>query len=176
MVTLPSVGSLASSYLSSFNDDFDPKTLKEAGLLSDAGVTLLASTPTANLAAQTAAMKEGFGLEKQKGVNETLLAIEEQKNERARKEAILNTLSGTTFAGDALKEFFQGSSDPYSDLAQQAAAKIAYEEPPSLAELGYGGSKEAAAQTLANSYTIQDLQKMLQQQGINPPVIGGTKR
>ncbi len=53
MVTLPSVGGLARQYLASFSgDDFTPKTLEQAGILSDAGKTLMASIPAANLAAQ----------------------------------------------------------------------------------------------------------------------------
>jgi len=168
MVTLPSVGGLARQYLASFSgDDFTPKTLEQAGILSDAGKTLMASIPAANLAVQSAAMKQEYGLEKQDMVNEALLTIEEMKNERARKESILNQLGSSSFAGKALEGFFSGSgADDYSKIAQQAAVNIAYEEPPSLVQAGMGGVKvdvEDLIQGLASDpKTLLELQKLSQ--------------
>tara|TARA_B100001250_G_C19748960_1_gene766751 strand:+ start:279 stop:797 length:519 start_codon:yes stop_codon:yes gene_type:complete len=108
MVTLPSVGGLARQYLASFEgDDFIPKTLEQAGLLSDAGKTLMASIPATNLAVQTQAMKSAFDQDKQDSINETLLSVQELKNEQAKKTAILNQLA-TPMAGTALTNFLSG--------------------------------------------------------------------
>lgn len=157
-MSIPSFSGTARTYLGAF-PDFEPKTLNEAGLLSEEGKALMASIPAANLAAETAAMKGGFTLEQQKGINETLLAVEEMKNERARKESILNQLGGGTFAGDALSKFLGGSSDPLSNLAVQAAAKTAYEQPPSLLQSGIGTQKvdtSALMQEIANDPVLLD--------------------
>ena len=136
MVTLPSVGGLARQYLASFSgDDFTPKTLEQAGILSDAGKTLMASIPAANLAAQTAAMKEAFTSDRQDTINDTLLQVEDLRNERAKKDAILNQLKGGGMAGQALQSFFStGANDPYSVIAETAASQMAYKEPPSLTD------------------------------------------
>tara|TARA_B100001250_G_scaffold53249_2_gene41413 strand:+ start:7742 stop:8266 length:525 start_codon:yes stop_codon:yes gene_type:complete len=136
MVTLPSVGGLARQYLASFSgDDFTPKTLEQAGILSDAGKTLMASIPAANLAAQTAAMKEAFTSDRQDTINDTLLKVEDLRNERAKKEAILSQLKGGGMAGQALQSFFStGASDPYSLMAETAASQMAYQTPPSLTD------------------------------------------
>ena len=108
MVTLPSVGGLARQYLASFSgDDFTPKTLEQAGLLSDAGMTLMASIPATNLAVQAQAMKSAFDQEKQDSINETLLSVQELKNEQAKKTAILNQLA-TPMAGSSLTSFLSG--------------------------------------------------------------------
>ena len=115
MVTLPSVGGLARQYLASFSgDDFIPKTLDDSGLLSNAGKTLMASIPATNFAAEVAAMKGGMTLEQQRGINETQLAIQELKNEQAKKNAILNQLGGTTMAGSALSAFLGGGSSGFN--------------------------------------------------------------
>jgi len=136
MVTLPSVGGLARQYLASFSgDDFTPKTLEQAGILSDAGKTLMASIPAANLAAQTAAMKEAFTSDRQDTINETMIQVEDMRNERAKKESILSQLKGGGMAGQALQSFFNtGASDPYSLMAETAASQMAYQTPPSLAD------------------------------------------
>lgn len=108
MVTLPSVGGLARQYLASFSgDDFTPKTLEQAGLLSDAGKTLMASIPATNLAVQAQAMKSAFDQDKQDSINETLLSVQELKNEQAKKTAILNQLA-TPMAGSSLTSFLSG--------------------------------------------------------------------
>ena len=114
MVTLPSVGGLSRQYLASFPGDPDIKTLNDAGLLSDAGKTLMASIPATNFAAEVAAMKGGMTLEQQRGINETQLAIQELKNEQAKKNAILNQLGGTTMAGSALTAFLGGGSSDFN--------------------------------------------------------------
>ena len=54
-----------------------PKTLDDAGLLSDEGKKLMASIPAANLATEVQAMKSGLLLDQQKSINETELAIPE---------------------------------------------------------------------------------------------------
>ena len=108
-MTVPSVSGLARQYVAGFEgDDFVPKTLEQAGLLSDAGKTLMASIPATNLAAEVAAMKGGMTLEQQKGINETAIAIQEMKDEQARKRMILDQLGGTTMAGTALTSFLGG--------------------------------------------------------------------
>ena len=107
MVTLPSVGGLARQYLASFPGDPDIKTLEQAGLLSDAGKTLMASIPATNLAVQAQAMKSAFDQEKQDSINETLLSVQELKNEQAKKTAILNQLA-TPMAGSSLTSFLSG--------------------------------------------------------------------
>ena len=114
MVTLPSVGGLSRQYLASFPGDPDIKTLNDAGLISDAGKTLMASIPATNFAAEVAAMKGGMTLEQQRGINETQLAIQELKNEQAKKNAILNQLGGTTMAGSALTAFLGGGSSDFN--------------------------------------------------------------
>lgn len=136
MVTLPSVGGLARQYLASFSgDDFTPKTLEQAGILSDAGKTLMASIPAANLAAQTAAMKEAFTSDRQDTINDTLLQVEDLRNERAKKDAILSQLKGGGMAGQALQSFFStGANDPFAQIAVTAAAQEAYQAPPSLTD------------------------------------------
>lgn len=112
-MSIPTVSGLARQYLAGFEDDFDPKTLKESGLLSTAGVNTLGATAAANLAAQTAAMQAGFTLEQQEGINETALAVQELKNENAKKQAILNQLGGTTMAGTALSNFLSGGDSGF---------------------------------------------------------------
>ena len=108
-MTVPTVSGLARQYIAGFEgDDFVPKTLNQAGLLSDAGKNLMASIPATNFAAEVAAMKGGMTLEQQKGINETQLAIQELKNEQAKKQSILNQLGGTTMAGTALTQFLGG--------------------------------------------------------------------
>ena len=109
-MSIPSIGGVARQYLASFEgDDFEPNTLKDSGLLSSAGKTLMASIPAQNLAVEAQAMKSGLDLEKQAGYNETLLAIQELKNDQAKKNAIINQLSGTGMAGAALTQFLGGS-------------------------------------------------------------------
>lgn len=112
-MSIPTVSGLARQYLAGFEDDFDPKTLKESGLLSTAGVNTLGATAAANLAAQTAAMQAGFTLEQQEGINETALAVQELKNENAKKQAILSQLGGTTMAGTALSNFLSGGDSGF---------------------------------------------------------------
>ena len=107
-MSVPNVSGLARQYIAGFEgDDFVPKTLDQAGLLSDAGKTLMASIPATNLAAEVAAMKSGFELEKQGDYNETLLQIQELKNEQAKKKAIIDQLS-TPMAGTSLTNFLSG--------------------------------------------------------------------
>jgi len=109
-MSIPSIGGVARQYLASFEGDkFEPNTLKDSGLLSSAGKTLMASIPAQNLAVEAQAMKSGLDLEKQAGYNETLLAIQELKNDQAKKNAIINQLSGTGMAGTALTQFLGGS-------------------------------------------------------------------
>ncbi len=74
-MAVPSFSSAASTYAANFNDNFVPKTLGQAGLLSDEGKALMGSIAAANLATEVAAMKGGFDLEKQSIYNDTLLAI-----------------------------------------------------------------------------------------------------
>ena len=113
-MSIPTVSGLARQYLAGFEDDFDPKTLKESGLLSTAGVNTLGATAAANLAAQTAAMQAGFPLDQQEGINETALAVQELKNENAKKQAILSQLGGTTMAGTALSNFLSGGDSGFN--------------------------------------------------------------
>jgi len=114
-MTVPTVSGLARQYIAGFSgDDFVPKTLDQAGLLSDAGKALLASIPATNLAAEVAAMQGGMTLEQQQGINETQLAIQELKNEQAKKQAILNQLGGTTMAGTALTQFLGGGDSGFN--------------------------------------------------------------
>tara|TARA_R100001463_G_scaffold81823_1_gene136345 strand:- start:812 stop:1318 length:507 start_codon:yes stop_codon:yes gene_type:complete len=108
-MSVPNVSGLARQYIAGFEgDDFVPKTLEQAGLLSDAGKTLMASIPATNLAAEVAAMKGGMTLEQQKGINETAIAIQEMKDEQTRKRMILDQLGGTNMAGTALSAFLGG--------------------------------------------------------------------
>jgi len=107
-MSVPTVSGLARQYIAGFEgDDFVPKTLGQAGLLSDAGKALMASIPATNFAAEVQAMKSGFDLEKQAGYNETLLQIQELKNEQAKKKAIIDQLS-TPMAGASLTKFLSG--------------------------------------------------------------------
>jgi len=108
-MTVPTVSGLARQYIAGFEgDDFVPKTLEQAGLLSDTGKDLMSTIPATNLAAEVAAMKGGMTLEQQKGINETQLAIQEMKDEQTRKRMILDQLGGTTMAGTALSAFLGG--------------------------------------------------------------------
>ena len=108
-MTVPTVSGLARQYIAGFEgDDFVPKTLDQAGLLSEAGKKTMLSIEPTNFAAEVAAMKGGMTLEQQRGINETQLAIQELKNEQAKKQAILNQLGGTTMAGTALTQFLAG--------------------------------------------------------------------
>ena len=108
-MTVPTVSGLARQYIAGFEgDDFVPKTLDQAGLLSEAGKKMMLSIEPTNFAAEVAAMKGGMTLEQQRGINETQLAIQELKNEQAKKQAILNQLGGTTMAGTALTQFLGG--------------------------------------------------------------------
>tara|TARA_E500000305_G_C3965686_1_gene209371 strand:+ start:219 stop:737 length:519 start_codon:yes stop_codon:yes gene_type:complete len=107
-MSVPTVSGLARQYIAGFEgDDFVPKTLNQAGLLSDAGKALMASIPATNFAAEVQAMKSGFDIEKQAGYNETLLQIQELKNEQAKKKAIIDQLS-TPMAGTSLTKFLSG--------------------------------------------------------------------
>jgi len=106
-MAVPSFSSTASTYAANFNDNFAPKTLGQAGLLSDEGKALMGSIAAANLATEAAAMKGGFDLEKQSIYNDTLLAIQELKNEQAKKKAIIDQLS-TPMAGASLTKFLAG--------------------------------------------------------------------
>ncbi len=107
-MSVPTVSGLARQYIAGFEgDDFVPKTLNQAGLLSDAGKALMASIPATNFAAEVQAMKSGFDLEKQAGYNETLLQIQDLKNEQAKKKAIIDQLS-TPMAGTSLTQFLSG--------------------------------------------------------------------
>jgi hypothetical protein len=107
-MSVPTVSGLARQYIAGFEgDDFVPKTLSQAGLLSEAGKTLMASIPATNFAAEVAAMKGGMTLDQQQGINETQLAIQELKNEQAKKKAIIDQLS-TPMAGTALTNFLTG--------------------------------------------------------------------
>lgn len=108
-MAVPSFSSTASTYAANFNDNFVPKTLGQAGLLSDEGKALMGSIAAANLATEAAAMKGGFDLEKQSTYNDTLLAIQELKNEQAKKKAIIDQLS-TPMAGTSLMNFLAGGS------------------------------------------------------------------
>ena len=114
-MSVPTVSGLARQYIAGFEgDDFVPKTLSQAGLLSEAGKTLMASIPATNFAAEVAAMKGGMTLDQQQGINETQLAIQELKNEQAKKNAILNQLGGTTMAGTALSTFLGGGQSGFN--------------------------------------------------------------
>jgi len=107
-MSVPTVSGLARQYLASFEgDDFVPQSLGQAGLLSDEGKALMGSIAAANLATEAAAMKSGFDLEKQSSYNDTLLAIQELKNEQAKKKAIIDQLS-TPMAGASLTKFLAG--------------------------------------------------------------------
>ena len=107
-MSVPAVSGLARQYLASFEgDDFVPKGLGQSGLLSDEGKALMGSIEAANLATEAAAMKGGFDLEKQSSYNDTLLAIQELKNEQAKKKAIIDQLS-TPMAGASLTKFLAG--------------------------------------------------------------------
>ena len=107
-MSVPTVSGLARQYLASFEgDDFVPKTLGQSGLLSDEGKALMGSIAAANLATEVAAMQGGFDLEKQSSYNDTLLAIQELKNEQAKKKAIIDQLS-TPMAGASLTKFLAG--------------------------------------------------------------------
>ena len=109
-MSVPTVSGLARQYLASFEgDDFVPKTLGQSGLLSDEGQALMGSIAAANLATEAAAMQGGFELEKQSSYNDTLLAIQELKNEQAKKKAIIDQLS-TPMAGTSLTNFLAGGS------------------------------------------------------------------
>ena len=82
-MTVPTVSGLARQYIAGFEgDDFVPKTLDQAGLLSEAGKKMMLSIEPTNFAAEVAAMKGGMTLEQQRGINETQLAIQELKNEQ----------------------------------------------------------------------------------------------
>ena len=108
-MTVPTVSGLARQYVAGFSgDDFVPKTLDEAGLLSQAGKTLMASIPLANQVTETQAMKSGFLLDQQQSINETEIAIQKLRDEQARKKMIVDQLSGTSMAGSALTNFFKG--------------------------------------------------------------------
>jgi len=143
-MTVPTVSGLARQYIAGFEgDDFVPKTLEQAGLLSDAGKTLLASIPATNFAAEVAAMKGGMTLEQQKGINETQLAIQELKNEQAKKQAILNQLGGTTMAGTALTQFLGGGGGGFDigsmlgnigDTSSQSQASAISSQPDQIVE------------------------------------------
>ena len=109
-MSVPTVSGLARQYLASFEgDDFVPKSLGQSGLLSDEGQALMGSIAAANLATEVAAMQGGFDLEKQSNYNDTLLAIQELKNEQAKKKAIIDQLS-TPMAGTSLTNFLAGGS------------------------------------------------------------------
>ncbi len=147
-MSIPTVSGLARQYLAGFEDDFDPKTLKESGLLSTAGVNTLGATAAANLAAQTAAMKAGLTLEQQKGINETALAVQELKNENAKKQAILNQLGGTSMAGSALSAFLGGGGGSFNLQGAINSAQIPSKKTSSV------GMESLDLNSVANEYGV----------------------
>ena len=148
-MTVPTVSGLARQYIAGFSgDDFVPKTLDDAGLLSDEGKKLMASIPAANLATEVQAMKSGFLLDQQKSINETELAIQELKNEQAKKKMIVDQLGGTSMAGSALSAFLGGGGGSFDLQGAINSAQI-----PSK-KTSPAGMESLDLNSLANEYGV----------------------
>jgi len=150
-MSVPTVSGLARQYIAGFSgDDFVPKTLDDAGLLSDAGKTLMASIPATNFAAEVAAMKGGMTLDQQQGINETQLAIQELKNEQAKKRMIVDQLGGTSMAGTALSTFLGGGGGSFDLQGAINSAQIPSKKTSSV------GMESLDLSSLANEYNISE--------------------
>ena len=148
-MSVPTVSGLARQYIAGFEgDDFVPKTLSQAGLLSEAGKTLMSSIPATNFAAEVAAMKGGMTLDQQQGINETQLAIQELKNEQAKKRMIIDQLGGTSMAGSALSAFLGGGGGSFDLQGAINSAQIPSKKTSSA------GIESLDLNSLANEYGV----------------------
>jgi hypothetical protein len=94
------IGRTSGAYITGFaGDDYDPKTLGEAGILSNQATEAMTMIPALNLEAETLLAKQGLvnegALDRQKIISDTYLKLDEMKAERAKNKAIADIL----FAG-----------------------------------------------------------------------------